>query len=87
MRVWDIDSYEQLYQFDAPGDGPRCLGYHPHKPVVACGFDSGYVRVFGMFLFHVVCSLSFFFSLSLWLVLVSCFLFCLSLSLGVLFYL
>ena len=46
-RVWDLDSFEQLYQFDSPDDMPRCICYHPTAYLLACGYDSGYIRIFG----------------------------------------
>ena len=46
--MWDIDSHEQLYEFDASGEHTRCVAYHPSPdmPVIACGFENGYVRIF-----------------------------------------
>jgi len=48
IRVWDIDSHDQLYEFDASGEQTLCVAYHPSPdmPIIACGFENGYVRVF-----------------------------------------
>ncbi len=46
VRVWDMQNSKQLFQFDTAGDKPSCLTYHPTEYVVACGFDSGVLRLF-----------------------------------------
>jgi WD repeat-containing protein 90 len=46
IRIWDLDSYDQLYEFLAPGECAKCVVYHPHSYVMACGFENGAVRVF-----------------------------------------
>lgn len=43
-----MDTYDQLYQFDTVGESPSCVVYHPVNYVVACGFRSGAVRIFGI---------------------------------------
>jgi WD40 repeat protein len=48
IRTWDLDSYDQLYEFLAPGECARCVEYHPSLYVIACGFDNGAVRIFDM---------------------------------------
>ena len=46
IRIWDLDSYDQMYEFLAPGECARCVVYHPSSYVMACGFENGAVRVF-----------------------------------------
>jgi WD40 repeat protein len=57
IRVWDVKSAEQRFQFDAPGEVARCVVYRPVKESsegsehcaqdeIACGFESGCVRIF-----------------------------------------
>lgn len=46
VRVWDLLTSKQLFQFDTAGDKPSCLVYHPSDYVVACGFNSGVIRLF-----------------------------------------
>lgn len=46
IRVWHSESCEQLFQFDAPGDTPVSVAFHPRDHVLACGFISGTVRIF-----------------------------------------
>ena len=46
IRIWDLDSYDQLYEFLAPGECAKCVVYHPRSYVMACGFENGAVRVF-----------------------------------------
>ena len=36
----------KLFDFRAPGEVGRCVCYHPHMEVFACGFQGGVVRVF-----------------------------------------
>eukprot|EP00960_Hanusia_phi_P075929 768485-Hanusia_phi.AAC.1 len=46
IRTWDLDSFEQLYEFLAPGEHALCVAYHPLKYLIACGFEDGAVRIF-----------------------------------------
>jgi WD40 repeat protein len=59
IRVWSLDTLEQLYEFDSSAEQCRSLAFQPplggHKAthtvendshVLACGFDSGCVRIF-----------------------------------------
>ena len=56
IRVWDVATGEQLYEFDAPGESARCCAYRPHpvnahgtasgQRALACGFTNGLSRVF-----------------------------------------
>ncbi|GFO23378.1 WD repeat-containing protein 90 [Plakobranchus ocellatus] len=45
IRVWDLITLQQLYDFSATDECPCCVTYHPKKQVLACGFLSGAVRV------------------------------------------
>lgn len=56
IRVWDVTTGEQLYEFDAPGESARCCAYRPcptnahglpsGQRALACGFTNGLSRVF-----------------------------------------
>ena len=46
IRVWDLDTLAQLFDFQAPGEVPCAVAYHPRQQCFACGFVSGCVRVF-----------------------------------------
>ena len=58
VRVWDVVTGEQLYEFDAPGESARCVAYRPARGgdssgsktlgnrALACGFTNGLSRVF-----------------------------------------
>lgn len=46
---------EQVYEFDSPSEVSRCVAYHPTDHVIACGFDSGVVRVFDVPSVSLIC--------------------------------
>ncbi|XP_025111591.1 WD repeat-containing protein 90-like isoform X3 [Pomacea canaliculata] len=46
IRVWDAETFQQLYDFSAPNESPSTISYHPINQIFACGFESGAVRVF-----------------------------------------
>ncbi|EDV28238.1 uncharacterized protein TRIADDRAFT_20616 [Trichoplax adhaerens] len=46
IRIWDIDTYAQLFDFKAPGEVPCAICYHPSQQCFACGFTNGTVRTF-----------------------------------------
>lgn len=48
VRVWDMDTMQQLYDFvsDDDDDSPCSVAFHPIMPLFACGSSSGTVRVF-----------------------------------------
>eukprot|EP00818_Percolomonas_sp_WS_P000463 CAMPEP_0117451660 /NCGR_PEP_ID=MMETSP0759-20121206/9133_1 /TAXON_ID=63605 /ORGANISM="Percolomonas cosmopolitus, Strain WS" /LENGTH=1062 /DNA_ID=CAMNT_0005244289 /DNA_START=36 /DNA_END=3221 /DNA_ORIENTATION=- len=46
IRVWDVVSFDQLYQFDTVGECPVSIMYHPVQYQIAVGFTSGIVRIF-----------------------------------------
>ncbi|XP_053351396.1 WD repeat-containing protein 90 isoform X2 [Clarias gariepinus] len=48
VRIWDVDSTQQLYDFvsDDHNDAPTSVAFHPSMHIFACGSSSGTVRVF-----------------------------------------
>lgn len=46
IRLWDLVSGQQKFEFDSPQDTPLCGSYHPFAHILACGFSSGTLRVF-----------------------------------------
>lgn len=48
IRVWDIDSMQQLYDFVSAEETPCAVTFHPSRQVFACGFSSGVVRIFNV---------------------------------------
>jgi WD40 repeat protein len=52
IRVWSLREprCQQLYEIEASGEAPRCVTFRPDPNAeaahVACGFDSGTVRIF-----------------------------------------
>lgn len=46
IRIWDISTLRQLYDFTTPDDTPTSVSCHPTLEIFACGFESGSVRVF-----------------------------------------
>uniref|UniRef100_H2ZR20 CFA20 domain-containing protein n=1 Tax=Ciona savignyi TaxID=51511 RepID=H2ZR20_CIOSA len=46
IRVWDIDTLRQLYDFATVDESPTALACHPMLEIFACGFATGTVRVF-----------------------------------------
>lgn len=46
IRVWDLCSTQQKFEFSSIDDEPRTIAYHPISNIVACGFSSGYLRIF-----------------------------------------
>uniref|UniRef100_A0A8C1JFF9 WD repeat domain 90 n=1 Tax=Cyprinus carpio TaxID=7962 RepID=A0A8C1JFF9_CYPCA len=47
VRVWDMDTMQQLYDFVSDDDESPCsVAFHPSMPLFACGSSSGTVRVF-----------------------------------------
>ena len=52
IRVWSLREphCQQLYEIEATGEAPRCVEFRPDRNAeaahVACGFDSGTVRIF-----------------------------------------
>ncbi|NXX82299.1 WDR90 protein, partial [Urocolius indicus] len=48
IRVWDLSSMQQLYDFTAADETPCAVAFHPAQHLLACGFDSGTVRIFDL---------------------------------------
>ncbi|KAM7007238.1 LOW QUALITY PROTEIN: WD repeat-containing protein 90 [Passerculus sandwichensis] len=48
IRVWDLASRQQLYDFSAAEETPCTVAFHPFWKMLACGFDSGVVRIFNL---------------------------------------
>ncbi|CAL1536659.1 unnamed protein product [Lymnaea stagnalis] len=48
IRVWDVETLQQLYDFSAPEECPCSIVYHPSKQIFACGFHSGTIRIFNV---------------------------------------
>ncbi|KAL9642518.1 hypothetical protein ABK040_011085 [Willaertia magna] len=55
IRVWDLESLTQKYQFDIDGEEkPLCLTYHRNDYILACGFMDGIIRIFDLSLTQVI---------------------------------
>lgn len=48
IRIWDLETMQLLSDFTAPKDSPCAVAYHPSQQVIACGFDSGAIRIFSI---------------------------------------
>lgn len=46
IRIWDLFSCQQKFEFSSVVDEPLSIDYHPTENVIVCGFESGYVRIF-----------------------------------------
>lgn len=46
IRVWDLFNAQQRFEFSSTSDEPRCVAYHPFHHIIACGFESGTLRLF-----------------------------------------
>jgi WD repeat-containing protein 90 len=46
IRIWDLETYDEVYEFCSFEDKPLCLAAHPSLPLFACGFQSGTLRIF-----------------------------------------
>ena len=46
IRLWDVLTAQQKFEFNSPTDEALSACYHPSKHVLACGFKSGCLRVF-----------------------------------------
>lgn len=58
IRIWDLDTLQQLYDFHAPKECPCAIAYHPSLYCFACGFDNGFVRIFSVSSTSLVAELS-----------------------------
>ena len=55
IRVWSLDTWDPLYEFESPGQVPTAVAFHPYDHVIAVGFESGHLRVFDVPSTSVVC--------------------------------
>lgn len=46
IRIWDLESGSQRYEFLSFKDPPTSLSYHPSQHAIVCGFQSGCIRLF-----------------------------------------
>lgn len=38
IRLWDLQTYDQVVEFSSPIDQPLCVSAHPTLPIFSCGF-------------------------------------------------
>lgn len=55
IRIWDLFSVQQKFEFSSNSDEPRTISYHPNENIIACGFSSGFVRVFDILSTRTIC--------------------------------
>ncbi|XP_039740696.1 WD repeat-containing protein 90 isoform X1 [Pteropus medius] len=48
VRIWDLATLQQLYDFTSPEEAPCAVAFHPTQPTFFCGFSSGAVRSFSL---------------------------------------
>ncbi|XP_070586998.1 WD repeat-containing protein 90-like isoform X5 [Erythrolamprus reginae] len=48
IRIWNIESMQQLYEFTASDEIPCAVAFHPLQPIFACGFNTGVVRTISL---------------------------------------
>ncbi|XP_062041569.1 WD repeat-containing protein 90 [Lepus europaeus] len=48
VRIWDLATLRQLYDFTSSGEAPCTVAFHPAWPTFFCGFCSGAVRAFSL---------------------------------------
>nr|XP_034986517.1 WD repeat-containing protein 90 isoform X1 [Zootoca vivipara] len=48
IRVWNLESMQQLYEFTASDETPCAVSFHPSQYIFACGFDTGVVRTISL---------------------------------------
>ncbi|NP_001157238.1 WD repeat-containing protein 90 [Mus musculus] len=48
VRIWDLATLQQLYDFSSSEDTPCAVAFHPTMPNFFCGFSSGAVRSFSL---------------------------------------
>lgn len=46
IRLWSVDTYDEVYEFSSPMDQPLSVAAHPTLPIFSCGFEQGKMRVF-----------------------------------------
>ncbi|XP_025225937.1 WD repeat-containing protein 90 [Theropithecus gelada] len=48
VRIWDLATLQQLYDFTSLEEAPCTVTFHPTRPIFFCGFSSGAVRSFSL---------------------------------------
>ncbi|XP_066869044.1 WD repeat-containing protein 90 isoform X9 [Kogia breviceps] len=48
VRIWDLATLQQLYDFASLEEAPCAVAFHPTQPTFFCGFSSGAVRSFSL---------------------------------------
>ncbi|KAM5227309.1 LOW QUALITY PROTEIN: WD repeat-containing protein 90 [Ctenodactylus gundi] len=48
VRIWDLATLRQLYDFTSSEEAPCAVTFHPTWPAVFCGFSSGAVRALSL---------------------------------------
>ena len=48
LKVWDLETFNQIYDFQSPNDKLCTISCHTTLPEFAAGFESGMVRVFSL---------------------------------------
>ncbi|KAL1779312.1 WD repeat-containing protein 90 [Sigmodon hispidus] len=48
VRIWDLATLQQLYDFSSSEETPCAVAFHPTLPNFFCGFSSGAVRSFSL---------------------------------------
>ncbi|XP_075797566.1 WD repeat-containing protein 90 [Microtus pennsylvanicus] len=48
VRIWDLTTLQQLYDFSSSEETPCAVAFHPTLPNFFCGFSSGAVRSFSL---------------------------------------
>ena len=48
IRIWAEDTFAQTHEFEAAADYPLSPAFHPQERAFACGFASGFIRLFDM---------------------------------------
>ncbi|KAH0631787.1 hypothetical protein JD844_019595 [Phrynosoma platyrhinos] len=48
IRIWNIESMQQLYEFTASDETPCAVAFHPSQHIFVCGFDTGVVRTISL---------------------------------------
>ena len=56
ITVWSLKTHEELFDFAIPDDRAISAAYHPQHNTLACGFASGFVRVFDVDTAEVTCA-------------------------------
>ncbi|XP_076998412.1 WD repeat-containing protein 90 isoform X2 [Tamandua tetradactyla] len=48
IRVWDLATLRQLYDFTSSDEAPWAVAFHPSQPILFCGFGGGVMRAFSL---------------------------------------